>query len=55
MAERGDRALGLNAFARGQAIIAVDTHILVEAHRAESAFHDEAYAGIQSLPEGARP
>ena len=36
-------------------MIAVDTNILVYAHRAESAFHDAAYAGIQSLAEGARP
>ena len=36
-------------------MIAVDTNILVYAHRAESAFHDAAYASIQSLAEGARP
>ncbi len=34
---------------------AVDTNILVYAHRAESAFHDAAYANIQSLAEGAKP
>ena len=36
-------------------MIAVDTNILVYAHRAESAFHDAAYACIQGLAEGAKP
>ena len=36
-------------------MIAVDTHILVYAHRAESAFHDAAYACVQALAEGAKP
>ena len=36
-------------------MIAVDTNILVYAHRAESAFHSAAYVGIQSLAEGAKP
>ena len=36
-------------------MIAVDTNILVYAHRAESAFHDAAYACIQGLAEGGNP
>jgi uncharacterized protein len=36
-------------------MIAVDTNILVYAHRAESAFHDMAYASMQSLAEGGKP
>jgi uncharacterized protein len=36
-------------------MIAVDTNILVYAHRAESAFHDAAYAKVQSLAEGGQP
>ena len=36
-------------------MIAVDTNILVYAHRAESAFHDAAYAGIKGLAEGGKP
>lgn len=36
-------------------MIAVDTNILVYAHRAESAFHDAAYARIQGLAEGSQP
>jgi uncharacterized protein len=33
-------------------MIAVDTNILVYAHRAESPFHDLAYASIKALAEG---
>lgn len=33
-------------------MIAVDTNILVYAHREDSAFHDEAYAVIRDLAEG---
>jgi uncharacterized protein len=36
-------------------MIALDTNILVYAHRAESAFHVAAYASVQSLAEGAQP
>lgn len=36
-------------------MIAVDTHILVYAHRAESAFHAQAYDCLRTLAEGARP
>ena len=36
-------------------MIAVDTNILVYAHRAESAFHDAAYLSIQTLAEGNKP
>ena len=33
-------------------MIAVDTHILVYAHRAESAFHTQAFDCLRSLAEG---
>ncbi len=33
-------------------MIAVDTNILVYAHRAESAFHTQAFACVKSLAEG---
>jgi uncharacterized protein len=36
-------------------MIAVDTHILVYAHRAECDFHDAAYAAICGLAEGGDP
>jgi uncharacterized protein len=36
-------------------MIAVDTNILIYAHRGESAFHDTAYASMKSLAEGAKP
>lgn len=36
-------------------MIAVDTNILVYAHRAECAFHDAAYECLRSLAEGAAP
>ncbi len=36
-------------------MIAVDTNILVYAHRAESLFHDQAYENMRSLAEGAKP
>ena len=36
-------------------MIAVDTNILVYAHRASSAFHEEAYAQMRDLAEGAKP
>jgi uncharacterized protein len=36
-------------------MIAVDTNILVYAHRAESAFHEAAFASIERLAEGAQP
>ncbi len=39
----------------GVGMIAVDTNILVYAHRAESPFHTQAYASLRSLAEGARP
>ncbi len=36
-------------------MIAVDTNILVYAHRADSAFHDGARAALESLAAGTRP
>ncbi len=36
-------------------MIAVDTNVLVYAHRAESAFHSAAYACLQQLAEGGQP
>jgi uncharacterized protein len=36
-------------------MIAVDTNILVYAHRAESVFHTAAYACLQQLAEGGQP
>ncbi len=36
-------------------MIAMETNILVYAHRAESAFHDAAYLSVQSLAEGGKP
>ena len=36
-------------------MIEVNTHILVYAHRTESAFHDAAYPSIQSLAECSKP
>ncbi len=36
-------------------MIAVDTNILVYAHRTESAFHEQAFESIRSLAEGAKP
>jgi uncharacterized protein len=36
-------------------MIAVDTNVLVYAHRAESAFHTTAYACLQQLAEGGQP
>jgi uncharacterized protein len=36
-------------------VIAVDTNILVYAHREESAFHHEAFQAIKELAEGANP
>ena len=36
-------------------MIAVDTNILVYAHRADSEFHDEASTCMASLAEGAQP
>jgi uncharacterized protein len=36
-------------------VIAVDTNILVYAHRADSPFHDRARAALESLAAGARP
>jgi hypothetical protein len=36
-------------------VIAVDTNILVYAHRADSAFHDGARAALESLAAGTRP
>lgn len=36
-------------------MIAVDTNILVYAHRAESAFHQPAFNCLQSLAEGRQP
>jgi toxin-antitoxin system PIN domain toxin len=35
-------------------VIAVDTHILVSAHRAVSPFHDRARSALESLAAGAR-
>lgn len=36
-------------------MIAVDTNLLVYAHRAESAFHAQAYACLTALAEGSQP
>ena len=36
-------------------MIAIDTNILVYAHRAESPFHAEAYACLQALAQGSQP
>jgi uncharacterized protein len=36
-------------------MIAVDTNVLVYAHRAESAFHTAAYGCLQQLAEGGQP
>ena len=36
-------------------MIAVDTNMLVYAHRAESAFHTQAFACLKSLAEGSQP
>ena len=36
-------------------MIAVDTNILVYAHRAESAFHAAAFERVKSLAEGSQP
>ena len=36
-------------------MIAVDTNLLVYAHRAECAFHAQAYEAIRSLAEGGQP
>jgi toxin-antitoxin system PIN domain toxin len=36
-------------------MIAVDTNVLVYAHRAESVFHDRAFECVKSLAEGTRP
>ena len=36
-------------------MIAVDTNILVYAHRAESAFHTQAFECLKSLAEGGQP
>jgi toxin-antitoxin system PIN domain toxin len=36
-------------------MIAVDTNVLVYAHRAETSFHGAAFAGVQALAEGAQP
>lgn len=36
-------------------MIAIDTNILVYAHRAESGFHEAAYAQVKSLAEGQDP
>ena len=36
-------------------MIAVDTNVLVYAHRAESAFHSQAFACLKSLAEGSQP
>lgn len=36
-------------------MIAVDTNVLVYAHRAESAFHTPAFACVKSLAEGGQP
>ena len=35
-------------------MIAVDTNILVYAHRAESAFHEQAFSCLRSLAEGSQ-
>jgi uncharacterized protein len=36
-------------------MIAIDTNVLVYAHRAESAFHTTAFACVQQLAEGGQP
>jgi uncharacterized protein len=36
-------------------VIAVDTNVLVYAHRAESAFHTQAFACLKALAEGSQP
>ena len=36
-------------------MIAVDTNVLVYAHRAESPFHTQAFECVKSLAEGGRP
>jgi toxin-antitoxin system PIN domain toxin len=36
-------------------MIAVDTNVLVYAHRAESSFHDAAFDSVRSLAEGRLP
>ena len=36
-------------------MIAVDTNVLVYAHRAESVFHAQAFACLKSLAEGGQP
>ncbi len=36
-------------------MIAVDTNVLVYAHRADSPFHDRARSALESLAAGARP
>jgi uncharacterized protein len=36
-------------------MIAIDTNILVYAHRTSCTFHEEAYTQIRSLAEGAKP
>ena len=36
-------------------MIAVDTNILVYAHRAESPFHEQAFECLRGLAEGAKP
>ena len=36
-------------------MIAVDTNVLVYAHRAESAFHTQAFACLKLLAEGSQP
>ena len=36
-------------------MIAVDTNLLVYAHRAENAFHSQAYEALRTLAEGAQP
>lgn len=41
-------------FATRSTLIAVDTNILVYAHRADSPFHDRARSAIEALASGAR-
>ena len=36
-------------------MIAVDTNVLVYAHRAESSFHAQAFECLRSLAEGNQP
>lgn len=36
-------------------MIAVDTNVLVYAHRTESVFHDQAFESMRSLAEGTQP